>query len=83
MNTMDAVVNAANAAGRVVRAVITRAPVRVTEEVKAERLRECVQRSGQCFDAESGRCRVCLCFVKLKAGLATERCPKNFWPEIR
>lgn len=61
------------AAGRVVGAVATRAPVLVPDAVLAERKRLCV--ACPQFDEAAGRCRLCGCWTDQKLRLATERCP--------
>jgi hypothetical protein len=49
------------------------------EESKVqERLSIC----ASCEYLNGQRCRACGCFVKAKAALASEKCPKNKWGQI-
>ena len=34
------------------------------------------------YSADLSQCKVCTCFVSAKTLLATEECPKGFWPKI-
>ncbi len=36
----------------------------------------------QCPNHDRGRCRSCGCFVSIKALMATEDCPKGWWPKL-
>lgn len=75
------VVNAAKAAGRVIGAIVTGKPVLVTPVEQAARLKVCV--GCDQFEIATGkrpaRCADCGCFVKAKATLATESCPRGKW----
>ncbi len=67
--------NATQAAGRVVGAVVKRRSVFVPEATKANRLKVC----DACEQLDGSRCVECGCFVKTKASLTTETCRK--WPD--
>ena len=54
-------------------------PIFVPEEVADERLHECERRKMACFDAETGQCKLCSCYVAVKTILATEKCPLGHW----
>jgi hypothetical protein len=71
--------NAVKAAGRLTKALLTGRRGLVDSIEARERLDECHSRKNSCFDADSGRCRVCRCFVEVKTRLATETCPKGYW----
>ena len=70
--------NAAKAAARAARAVVTRSPLTVSQEMVDLRTKIC--HGCEFFDARVGQCQVCTCIISLKAQLATERCPKSKWP---
>jgi len=80
---MGAAENVAKATIRVAGAIIGRKRVFVRPEVLYERTAICTSNAGKCFDAETGRCMVCACIVSLKARLATEKCPRGLWPEVK
>jgi len=70
--------NAVKAAARVVSATARRAPLAVSQQTVDLRIKICA--GCEFFDAQSRQCKVCTCFVPLKAQLATEKCPKGKWP---
>lgn len=45
--------------------------VRVGQDVYEERLKKC----GQCRHLQKGMCRLCGCYVELRAALKVRRCP--------
>jgi hypothetical protein len=63
---------------RVVGALFKRKPVFVAPEVVRKRMSACYMCPD--FDSEGEQCKICSCFVRLKAELATEKCPKHRWP---
>jgi hypothetical protein len=65
--------NVASAAGRVVSAVVHGEPVKVSEEVHADRLAICMACEHNGARPDGVRCRKCGC-RGLKLWLATERC---------
>lgn len=67
--------NAAGAAVRVAKAVVTKKPLFVSEDLVARRLAAC----EACPHLDGDQCRLCTCFVDIKAMLATERCPDDRW----
>lgn len=78
--------NATAAAGRVVRAVVTGAPVKVSNKTYFARLeicRGCDQVIKWKHDESFLRCRKCGCWLNgnyiAKAKLATEACPLGKW----
>lgn len=70
--------SALSALWRVVKALFSRKKVFVAEEVMRKRMSACYQCPD--FDSEGEQCKICSCFVRLKAELATETCPKRRWP---
>jgi hypothetical protein len=72
----------AGALGRFLWAAITRRPLFVDQDHYRARIDECVARSGSCYDASCGQCRLCTCFIHPKARLATEKCPAGFWRRV-
>jgi tetratricopeptide (TPR) repeat protein len=50
--------------------------------VPAETTRARLQRCGACSHYTGMRCRVCGCFVHLKARLPHEDCPLGLWPKL-
>lgn len=71
--TLDQVGNALAAAGRVLKAAVCGAPIRVDAEEQARRLAIC--EACPEYDPEQKRCRKCGCVSALKRRLATEHCP--------
>jgi len=71
------IANAASAVGRVVKAVIKNEQIIAAESLCNERIEACKQ--CRRYIRRSGRCMECGCFVKPKASLLTEKCPKNRW----
>ena len=50
------------------------------ERIVIERLETC---SGcPLLNRKRGQCKVCKCFVKLKAKLGTEDCPRGYWVNL-
>jgi len=82
--------NAVTAAGRVAAAatkavigVITTGKLIASLDVRNARMAACVKCAHFLMpDGVLGaRCAVCGCFLKAKAALITEDCPKGKWPE--
>ncbi len=67
--------NAAQAAGRMISAAVHGEKVAVSHEEQERRLAIC--KTCEHFDAAQGRCRICGCFGRWKAVLATEHCPDD------
>lgn len=68
--------NLTKAAGRVVKAVVTRKPVKVSQAVRDERKAIC----DECTRREEKRCLECGCRLSAKQWAATEDCPLGKWP---
>ena len=64
---------------RLAASVLYGRPVFVSSEILHARIAICEAHNESCFDPRWARCRECNCIVHLKARLATEKCPKNFW----
>jgi hypothetical protein len=67
------------AIARFSKALATGQPILVKPGVERERLNECKKRDGDCYEAWSGQCQVCTCFIGVKTLLATEKCPRGHW----
>jgi len=63
---------------RLFKQLIQRKQVFVAPEVVRKRMSACYMCPD--FDSEGEQCKICSCFVRLKAELATEKCPKHRWP---
>ena len=77
---MFSVKNAAIAAARVAGAFFTTGRIHVSDTDKANRLKIC----SACphvikLTPDLWQCGVCTCLLQVKAGLATEKCPKKLW----
>jgi heterodisulfide reductase subunit A-like polyferredoxin len=76
---MDLLKNSATAAARAAGAISEGKELKVSDEEKEKRLAIC----NSCPHKEEligqPRCGACGCFLKLKASLATEKCPKDKW----
>ncbi len=74
--------NGLKAAGRALKALATGEQVLISKEETSARLKVCVacDRFRQATRVTGPRCEECGCFVKVKARLATERCPLGKWP---
>lgn len=67
--------NAAGAAVRLAKAVVAKKPVFVSDDLLSRRLAAC----EACPNLSGDQCRLCTCFVDVKAMLATETCPDSRW----
>ena len=77
------IANAALAAGRVVKAAVTGQSVMVSDATKQARLKicdGCPEFKPNPSDRKFDYCGKCGCFTKIKAALATEKCPLSKWP---
>lgn len=66
-------------AGRIIKAGVKYAESgfqNVKDDVYDERLKVCLS----CDKYDNDRCLECGCFLKLKARMATEKCPLDKWP---
>jgi hypothetical protein len=72
-------VNFAKALWRMAYAWMHGLPLFVDNHVALRRRNECRSRDGDCYDAVSGQCQVCTCWVTTKTLVATERCPRGHW----
>ena len=54
-------------------------PILASEEVKKSRYDTCSACSS--FDKEEGRCTECGCFMSVKTGLLSAKCPLDKWEE--
>ncbi len=70
--------NALTAAARAAKQVVQNKPLTVSQATVDQRITIC--RGCEFFDPQTQQCKVCTCFVPLKAQLATEKCPKGRWP---
>lgn len=60
------------------RMMFHRGPLLVSEEQFEDRRAVCRLSCDQ-FDISCGQCKVCTCFVDVKARFATEKCPLDKW----
>lgn len=67
----------AGAVFRLLTAWVKKKEILTTQEVDDERQATC--RACEFFEADSQQCRVCTCFIQIKASLAEEKCPKKKW----
>lgn len=70
--------NPFRAAAAAFRAFFHRGPLLVPEDQFEERRGICRRECDQ-FDRSCGQCKVCTCFVDVKARFATEKCPLGKW----
>lgn len=68
--------NAAGAAKRIIKNVMTNEPIKATEDQIKQREEIC-RKCNYC--APNGRCTLCGCFLAWKAKLSTEHCPAQKW----
>lgn len=76
---MKQAANLAKAAGGVVSDLAHGKQPLAAEDVHAARLAVCLAPCAD-LDEASGRCAACGCFVKAKTRLASQSCPKGYWP---
>lgn len=69
---------AAQAAGRVVKAVVKAQPLLVSQATVDARNAAC--RACPKYLPASDQCSVCTCVISLKSQLSTESCPEGKWP---
>lgn len=62
---------------RLAKAIVSRQPLKVSDDTYAERLSTCVVCPHYLQD--TGQCGICTCFVLNKARMATETCPDHRW----
>lgn len=63
---------------------VSKGMVKVSDTVKQERMAIC--QSCPFFnktDPTNPTCNKCGCFLQIKTGWASEKCPENKWPEIK
>ena len=65
---------------RVIRQKIAGRAVLVDDETLRQRLEACEKCPE--LDRDSRQCKVCTCFVDVKAALSTEKCPRRRWTVI-
>jgi len=53
----------------------------VTDEVYNDRLNIC--KSCVYYFKPTGSCKVCLCFMKIKARIANQECPQKYWSKTK
>lgn len=62
---------------RVLKGLLNREPLFVTQEVEDERWATC--RPCEHYDPDGQQCRACTCFLQIKIPLSETRCPKKKW----
>jgi hypothetical protein len=67
--------NAVQATARASKAFVNGEELKVSEMVYNTRLSIC----DGCEEKQGLRCKLCGCFIKAKAWLTTETCPKGAW----
>lgn len=68
---------ALESAGKIIKNAVLNGKVRTDDETKKERLRVCHRCSS--FWPNNNMCKECGCFMELKAGLLSMRCPLGKW----
>lgn len=55
--------------------------IKVSDSVKQERMNIC--KSCPFFNSENITCNKCGCFLEIKTGWASEKCPEDKWLEVK
>lgn len=76
----SAFLGAFQALWRIVSSQFHKQAILVSEQVQQNRIDIC--EVCEFFERDSRQCSRCYCFVDLKSGLATEKCPAGFWAKI-
>lgn len=78
MGKLKSIKNAATAAANVGRAALAGNDITVSTETLEQRRAIC----DACEYRDAGVCTVCTCNISAKTSLATERCPRGYWPNV-
>ena len=60
---------------------ISNGMVKVSDPIKKERMEIC--RACPFFNASNTTCNKCGCFLEVKTGWASEKCPEGKWDEVK
>ena len=82
MTLAEAIISAADTAGKVIFSAARGDSTLVEPSVFEERIAECHRRSAECFEGFTGQCKECRCFVSIAAKVAAKNCPRGYWKKI-